>query len=700
MVFISNIIWIDENIANEENKKYIKELQTIGSLRVRCFAKVEKAISHMKFIEFQDTKVIISDKLVYDEFINKFEENLLDMYVIPKIILFLKNKDKFNDIMNFQNINNSFYNYGGIKTSFQEIKNYLLNKNSPKSTKKPSDVQLTFEYIDCEEKLALPLFYKTLIDTVSNDNMDIYTKSLFDSYGKENEEINELLGSINSIPNIPIELLSKYYARMFTIESNFYRDMNRDLQLNKKEKYLSFIKTLYNGVKLKALPLASNKLLYRGSKISKMEIEIIQNYLKNKIKDLPGAIVFSKSFLSFSKEKSIAESFLNNYNKNYNYFKVLYILEKDDYLDYNLSTHGDIEKISFFPSEREVLFLPFSSFEIKDIKEIKIGEEKRYEIKLLYLGKYLKEIKKNKKIINENEIPNSEFKKQLCEFGLIKKEKVDNLNTKKLYNEFKKYENYINNDIHKKKKKNYINNENDINNNIPNPNLTNLILKSDKNDRIMDLISKLYNKGLISDYIEIKDEFKYFDSEKGGNTKIGVVVKKFICSKKILPKNWDIISKKWIPAWHGTKFEYLESIVENGLKLPGSKLKDGKYTPNPKDIPLKDEVSGIKHWENAIFASQNIQFAIHYSDEINYNNWYDYTGLVEVKIRPNSFTKHKSKFIVTCFGGHFSIDNWSNNEIDDIFRISSEEDIIVTSITFIDNQYILSRGSNLLVDFY
>ena len=63
-------------------------------------------------------------------------------------------------------------------------------------------------------------------------------------------------------------------------------------------------------------------------------------------------------------------------NKNKDLFKVLYILEKDDSLDYNLSTHGDIEKLSFFPSEREVLFLPFSSFEIKDIKEIKIEKEK------------------------------------------------------------------------------------------------------------------------------------------------------------------------------------------------------------------------------------------------------------------------------------------------------------------------------------
>jgi len=63
--------------------------------------------------------------------------------------------------------------------------------------------------------------------------------------------------------------------------------------------------------------------------------------------------------------------------------------------------------------------LPFSSFEIKEIKEIKIGEEKGYEIKLLYLGKYLKEIEKNI-IKEENKTPESEFKKQLPTCKILK----------------------------------------------------------------------------------------------------------------------------------------------------------------------------------------------------------------------------------------------------------------------------------------
>ena len=88
--------------------------------------------------------------------------------------------------------------------------------------------------------------------------------------------------------------MSKYFARLYTIESDFYGDINRDLGTNKIEKYIPFIKILYEGVKLEALGLASDKFLYRGSKIAKEEIENIKTFLKNK-KGEEKSIVFSKS---------------------------------------------------------------------------------------------------------------------------------------------------------------------------------------------------------------------------------------------------------------------------------------------------------------------------------------------------------------------------------------------------------------------
>ena len=179
-----------------------------------------------------------------------------------------------------------------------------------------SNEQLTFEYIDSKEKLLLPMFFKTLIDKISYENMEKYTKSLYILYSEKNLNIRKLREQIIIMKNIPIEILSKYYARLFTFDSNFQRELNKDLRQNKKEKYLPYIKIFYEGVKLKSLPLSKDNLLYRGGIISNNEIDKIKMDLKNKIEGLPGLIVFSKSFLSFSKKIEKAKEFMRNSDEN------------------------------------------------------------------------------------------------------------------------------------------------------------------------------------------------------------------------------------------------------------------------------------------------------------------------------------------------------------------------------------------------
>ena len=105
----------------------------------------------------------------------------------------------------------------------------------------------------------------------------------------------------------------------------------------------------------------------------------------------------------------------------------------------------------------------------------------------------------------------------------------------------------------------------------------------------MKLYIKLYNGGFVSDIVEIKksEYWTFYD------------VKKLICLGKNY-KDFYHKTKTWIPTYHGTKYKYLESIVEYGLKIPGSKLPNGLKTQKPIYIPLNDNVSGIKNWESAI----------------------------------------------------------------------------------------------------
>ncbi len=77
----------------------------------------------------------------------------------------------------------------------------------------------------------------------------------------------------------------------------------------------------------------------------------------------------------------------------------------------------------------------------------------------------------------------------------------------------------------------------------------------------MNFFQDLYKKGLVSNIVPIK-------SKENGK----FIAQKLIVSQKFLPKNWNNIKNKLLPAWHGTKFEFLESIIRNGLKPSGMKL--------------------------------------------------------------------------------------------------------------------------------
>ena len=267
---MSIVIWLDQKVDNDINTIYAKDLRALNSIEsLRTYKNTEEAMTDLKEIRFDETIIIVSGRL-YSELVEKFKENLLGLYTIPKIIVFTSSRADFLEFnKDYENESNNFYNFGGIATSIIQIEDFFNSKNkdinitdsilqnyeNPPNSKlfdtevakilidKSEKAQLTFEYIDKKEKLVLPLFFKALIENASNENIENYNKLLFNSYSKSSQRIIELLGPIQSIPNIPIEILSKYYARLYCIESDFNKEMNNDLGVNKIDKYLPFIKT-------------------------------------------------------------------------------------------------------------------------------------------------------------------------------------------------------------------------------------------------------------------------------------------------------------------------------------------------------------------------------------------------------------------------------------------------------------------------
>jgi len=449
---ITYVIWIDPEIGNEEFRAYEEELKTSNSFKIGLFTSIEQAIDYMKEITFQETKIIVNGGL-YDEFVKSLKENIRHMYFAPKIIVFTSNKEAFiENNKNYQNNEDKFYKFGGVANTFNKIKRFLRNEldnlieieNKPKKFSENEETNLCVEYIDTKEKLMLPMFFKAIIDELPNDNNKKFTSFLFKTYANDNDELKKLLYTIEPLTDIPLEILSKYYLRIYSVSSNFHKDVSKNLYSDKSKGLLPYIKTLYEGIRLKSLPLISENQLYSGVAVSDENIKKIKKNLKQKVKHLPSSIIFLKSFLSFDKDRLTAESNLTQLKKDINFSKVFFILVIKEDIGYHYATFCDMEQLSFFTDQREVIFFPFSTFEVCSIKDVFINRETVYEIRLQFLRRFRKFIETDKNIVETGvALPDSEFKNQICEFGLLKKETVDATNTKDLYEKYKTFETQI-----------------------------------------------------------------------------------------------------------------------------------------------------------------------------------------------------------------------------------------------------------------
>ena len=387
--------------------------------------------------------------------------NLTVIKVIPKIIIFTGNKNKFleaNNDLNKKNIlNNKYYNLGGIRTYFDDILNFLTTdewKISPKLDKIKLDGELsnelTFEYIDSLENLMLPRFFRIMIKMNENDNFDELNQYLYNKYS-DTLDIKELFSQIEGIPSIPNEILCKYYARLYTFESDFYNNINKSLRKRKykdlsqkkiKNYALSFVKLLYEGLKLHCFSFECKKKLYRFSCMSKSEKKKLEDYLEKKKEGLPAAICFSKAFLSFSENKKVAKAFLLNHylqdSENEELLNIIFTLKKKDNIsNESLNTFINLSDISKMKNEQEVLFLPFSAFEIEKIKEVVEDNIIYYKIKINYLDKYTDQLN----LIRNNEIlSNNAFGKEFVESGFVDKSKIEKKTNKNLIDEVNKFD--------------------------------------------------------------------------------------------------------------------------------------------------------------------------------------------------------------------------------------------------------------------
>jgi len=375
------VIWIDRKIDNSENKNYINRLNKISQLK--SFSSIEQGFNEILNIRFKKVILILSHKM-FKDFIPKFEIEKNKIFCCLNIIIFTQTNKKslVTEICNKNKDISSGYIFdkANIFDDISQIIDFIQRQGEGKNEnmkifeinniKKEilfDDTMNNFENYENIEELILPLYFHKLIEPPTLEEIHNFNYYLLSSFGKNGKEIEELITQFENMSEMPIEILCKYWIRVYTLDkAKFYSILNYALRNKRFKIFLPFIKMSYEGVKRKVFDSTINKMLYSGGGISKLELEGMRNILNSQKK----VFYYSKSFISFSNNSDKTKSFMD-WDKD-GYCPLLFILDNKNKIINGVS-NAYIKEFSRFPDEEEVLFFPFSSFEIENLKiKIKI----------------------------------------------------------------------------------------------------------------------------------------------------------------------------------------------------------------------------------------------------------------------------------------------------------------------------------------
>lgn len=152
-----------------------------------------------------------------------------------------------------------------------------------------------------------------------------------------------------------------------------------------------------------------------------------------------------------------------------------------------------------------------------------------------------------------------------------------------------------------------------------------------------------------------------------------------------MPENYTIreVQDYWISAWHGTKYNCLESIAEIGLKPAGGILKDGSENQVcVSHIGRQVVIDEIPDWANGIFVSPSIFYCSHpaYAKEITSNNE-QWKVFVEVRVKPDSYIVHGS----TC--PKYVPKKGEPEKLEYRVAAENESDVQVVSLSFVKSEF-------------
>ena len=372
------IYWIG-NDFDENNKNKQKLRNNFGIYGIKEYDNVINAMENIKKLEFEFVFLVINCNL-FEDFINIYNKEFAKSNkVIISSIIFC---DNIYDHLNKKFINDQFYNPGGITDNIGGVINYINYAQNSYYNGLPNDEmyinlsQLHFDgfgVLQCqivseEKELIIPIIWNKIVSLKINGiDLSQMQKNFIYNYSTHK---NFIYPTREKIFKISEQLLAKYFLYLYTIESHFYRDMNRILAYDEGfDIYREYITTLYMSLKNKTFESFTKTKLYRGSKIYEKDFEKLFHLYENK-KEGENILFFSKSFLSFTKKEEKADEFIKFEQ---NYVPCKYVIESfNSQFAYNI----DVKDNTYYKSEYEVLFLPMSCFFIVNIKKTENRDKK------------------------------------------------------------------------------------------------------------------------------------------------------------------------------------------------------------------------------------------------------------------------------------------------------------------------------------
>ena len=450
------VLWIDQNIDNAENQYTYEEFtNSLPEFDIIKCKSVKEAFDHItknyEDFKFKLSYVIVSGTLS-EEFFNEYVKKTLELHILCATIIYCSEKHrKMNEFKPFYLDN--FLNPGKVTDSSYfvidyiksvECKYYLetneLNINQKKEKedekikeqdKNDIDFAAEFTYVNDLGTMAYPIIISKYINCTLIDKEEF--EAIQEEYVRTFPKLKHLFKpSQEKNIFIPYHILAKYYLSVYTHESYFYINMNKELRERKFDEHRIYIYLMYNALNKGIFKSYCQTNLYRGGTLSKEEYDsLIEKYEKQKRSKLETDKIFffSRKFLSFSKKEEIANDFLQtaifcNYTGVYVRF-IVEGIEDDDFFVSNIDINA--MNLSAFAEEEEVLFLPLSCFEVAGIADEDFFGNNIKVIRLRYLNKYKEIISKNfQSILQEqnsdklekfiNDGINSKYSKGICKY--------------------------------------------------------------------------------------------------------------------------------------------------------------------------------------------------------------------------------------------------------------------------------------------